>query len=407
VHYVVRHPWEWVMDDLAKDAAMNPVDEASNLPSAKQASAQEVSTSSPRRTRRARNNARNKANQGRTSLRMEVVDSETGQIMLAAHGTSGCFDGLGDKDELVRTFQRCRCEQVQLSPPAILIQWDVSKEECNNIVGTKLPSLNKNADPSSTVAVLKEPMGSRGRGIYFVRTADEIHQIIDENHQRASQEPDLLENLIAAKGRIPSWVLQAEVQPALLVRDRRKFHIRSYLVVVERPDDEVLDMFIYGRHEVRIAGVSVDEGEGQYRNPVAHITNGALSDSTDRVLLSDLPELMDRGVTEKLELFIAETFGKYLLSDISRRIPPPNAHGQPIREFAVAGMDLMVTEDLRIYLLEVNVNPAAPPQTMCNASYSSHLKGFFKDLVNLVTMGVGARGDFRDVFEILERHASE
>jgi len=144
-------------------------------------------------------------------------------------------------------------------------------------------------------------------------------------------------------------VLQAEVAPALLIRNRRKFHIRSYVVVVERPDDEVLDMLIYGRHEVRIAGVPVDDGEGSERSPAAHITNGALSSSSERVLLSQVPELVQR--KEKLELFIAETFGKFLLSDISRRIPTPNPNGQAIREFAVAGLDLMVTEDFRIYLL--------------------------------------------------------
>mmetsp|Transcript_7878 Transcript_7878/g.17480 ORF Transcript_7878/g.17480 Transcript_7878/m.17480 type:complete len:387 (-) Transcript_7878:269-1429(-) len=347
VHYVVLHPWQWVMESLVSDLKMNPIEEATNLPTAKQQASQEVSSASPRRTRRNRG-ARQKTSQGRTSLRMEIVDNSTGQIVLAAHGTSACFDGLGDKDELVRTFQRCRCEHVELSPPSILIQWDVTKEECNNLVGSSLPRLGT-AKNSSVVAVLKEPMGSRGRGIYFVRTADEIHAIIDENHQKASADPDLLENLIAAKGRIPSWVLQAEVAPALLIRNRRKFHIRSYVVVVERPDDEVLDMLIYGRHEVRIAGVPVDDGEGSERSPAAHITNGALSSSSERVLLSQVPELVQR--KEKLELFIAETFGKFLLSDISRRIPTPNPNGQAIREFAVAGLDLMVTEDFRIYLL--------------------------------------------------------
>jgi hypothetical protein len=211
VHYVVRHPWEWVMNDLAKDRNMEPVEDVSNLPLAKQQSTQETFSSSTeldksthRLSRRGTRSNRQKANQGRDSLRLEVVDNATGLVKLAAHGTSGCFDGLGDKDELVRTFQRCRCEQVQLSPPSILIQWDVTKEECQNLVGTSLPKL-KNAKSPSTVAVLKEPMGSQGLGIYFVRTAEEIHQIVDDSHQRASQNPELLEKLIAAKGRIPCW----------------------------------------------------------------------------------------------------------------------------------------------------------------------------------------------------------
>jgi hypothetical protein len=54
-------------------------------------------------------------------------------------------------------------------------------------------------------AVLKEPMGSQGQGIYFVASAEEIFAVIDEHHQRAKNEPDILDNLIAVKGRIPSW----------------------------------------------------------------------------------------------------------------------------------------------------------------------------------------------------------
>jgi len=58
-------------------------------------------------------------------------------------------------------------------------------------------------------------------------------------------------------------------------------------------------------------------------------------------------------------------------------------------------------------LQEVNVNPSAPPVTMCDAPFQEHLRGFFKDLVNLVTLGVSARGDFLDLFEILEKHSTE
>eukprot|EP00339_Tiarina_fusa_P028620 CAMPEP_0117020124 /NCGR_PEP_ID=MMETSP0472-20121206/15338_1 /TAXON_ID=693140 ORGANISM="Tiarina fusus, Strain LIS" /NCGR_SAMPLE_ID=MMETSP0472 /ASSEMBLY_ACC=CAM_ASM_000603 /LENGTH=126 /DNA_ID=CAMNT_0004725247 /DNA_START=16 /DNA_END=396 /DNA_ORIENTATION=+ len=125
-------------------------------------------------------------------------------------------------------MQRCRCENLELSPPSRLINWDVTKEECMNLVGESLPSLlgNKNKEK---VAVLKEPMGSSGTGVFFVSNAHEIHEIIEEHRKRAQNEPDFLDNLIAAKGRIPSWVLQAEIVPCLLIRGRRKFHIRTYV----------------------------------------------------------------------------------------------------------------------------------------------------------------------------------
>ena len=199
-------------------------------------------------------------------------------------------------------------------------------------------------------------------------------------------------------------VLQAEVNPCLLIRQGRKFHIRSYVVIVERPEnDEVLDLYIYHQHEVRIAGVPVNaEGEdGEQRNRLAHITNGALSAQTERSLMSIEPELQP--YQNSLDIFIAETFAKHLLADISRRVqqhPPPV---QAIREFAVAGLDLMATTDGRWYLLEVNVHPGAPTQPMAEANpvFAQHMKTFWKSLIDLVA-GKSVNG-FQDAFAVLER----
>jgi Tubulin-tyrosine ligase family len=214
-------------------------------------------------------------------------------------------------------------------------------------------------------------------------------------------------------------VLQAEVVPALLVKGGRKFHIRSYVVVIERPfDEEVLDMYIFGRHEVRIAGVAVDPKDTNNRNRMAHITNGALCETTERTLLHLVPELVERNLQEKLEIFIAKVFAKHLFPDIHRRVqlsasqaedaqlptssgssgtPPPRA-----REFALAGIDLMVTDDDRIYLLEVNNNPSAPPKRMSDEVFTEHLTGFLRELINLVA---GQRTpNFMDAFAILEQN---
>lgn len=209
-------------------------------------------------------------------------------------------------------------------------------------------------------------------------------------------------------------VLQAEVVPALLVKGGRKFHIRSYVVVIERPfDEEMLDMYIFNRHEVRIAGVAVDPSDPD-RNRLAHITNGALCETTERTLLHRVPELVERNLQEKLEIFIAKVFAKHLFPDIHRRVqlsareaqdaqPTSSASTTPrVREFALAGIDLMVTSDDRIYLLEVNNNPSAPPKRMSDDVFTEHLTGFLRDLINLVA---GQRTpNFMDAFAILEQN---
>lgn len=209
VHYVVRHPWQWVMENTA-NGHMTEVDTPSQLPSYLEAAKQLVEADSSEMAQTPSTPATRRRRQKRSkhlfpaTLKLEISDPNTGNVDYAVHGTSSALDGLEDKDELLRTMQRCRCDHLMLSPPSVLINWDVSHEECANVVGKDLPKLDENTD-SEIYAVLKEPMGSQGKGIYFVKTIDEIHEIINDHRKRAKAEPDFLDNLIAVKGRIPSW----------------------------------------------------------------------------------------------------------------------------------------------------------------------------------------------------------
>lgn len=401
------------------------VDAARDLPSGKLASVAKLATASHpnnSRTFRRRNQKNNTATTDTNcTLRVEIISNTNTQkdnsrpwILRAFHCTSQAFDGLDDKDELARTLKRCRCEDMDISPPSQLINWDVTKEECKNLVGDSLPSLLDETEiaPASTrIAVLKEPMGSRGTGVFFVRDADEIHTIIEEHRQRAVSEDGFLDNLIAQKGRIPSWVLQAEVKPCLLIRDRRKFHIRTYVVCVEanalldepldgEEEEDLMKTYIYNRHEIRIAEeslIATDEEESGQRNRGAHIT-----ETFDRNLLQDEPELVQRNLSAKIESFVARAF-EALRPDMERRIvmsaetlegENENSRGCMVlpHKFAIAGLDLMVTEDERIYLLEVNVNPAAPPSETVPTEFQSHLTGLFRDTMELVTSRRGIMG---------------
>jgi hypothetical protein len=196
------------------------------------------------------------------------------------------------------------------------------------------------------------------------------------------------------------------VAPSLLIKGRRKFHIRTYVAILEKlAHPDLMDIYVFNRHEIRIAGRPIPENDAE-RNPLSHITNGALSNTTERVLLHDVDELTSRGLQRKTESFVAEMFGKHLLPDMARRINLSASQdidplsGQ-IRKFAIAGLDIMVTEENKIYLLEVNANPAAPPESTVTDSFKEHLKGFFHSLVDLVVGGPAA--DFLDVKEILVR----
>lgn len=155
------------------------------------------------------------------------------------------------------------------------------------------------------------------------------------------------------------------------------------MVVLEAPQDQDLQVFIFNRHEVRIAGVPVKNEKT--RDTVSHITNGALSTTTERVLLDNVEELKDRQLQTKTEAFVAALFDKHLRPEMIRGVMKHRENtSNVIHKFSVAGLDLMVTADNRLYLLEVNNCPAAPKASTVDDSFRKHLCGFCHDLVDLV-----------------------
>ena len=69
---------------------------------------------------------------------------------------------------------------------------------------------------------------------------------------------------------------------------------------------------------------------------------GASSTTTERVLLSDVPEVADANLQEKVETFVATVFVKHLLPDISRRVGfslNQDESDSPVRRFVVAGLE--------------------------------------------------------------------
>eukprot|EP00544_Gedaniella_sp_CCMP2646_P012753 CAMPEP_0202489372 /NCGR_PEP_ID=MMETSP1361-20130828/7119_1 /ASSEMBLY_ACC=CAM_ASM_000849 /TAXON_ID=210615 /ORGANISM="Staurosira complex sp., Strain CCMP2646" /LENGTH=421 /DNA_ID=CAMNT_0049119103 /DNA_START=57 /DNA_END=1322 /DNA_ORIENTATION=- len=376
-YYTVRAPWDWVMQQVVQnDAFFKQVASEQELVSTKiQANTQVTATPNIQHRRTTM-----KKGPSPCILRLEECFVENDALQVALHGTSAALDGLEDKDELVRTMQRCRCEQLQMCPPSLLIKWDMSRDELTNYLPS-LPSMSKD----HTMAVLKEPMGSSGEGIYFCQTIQQVYQQMERHKNLALEDGDYLDNIMNTKGRMPAWVLQAEVYPPMLISDGCKFHIRSNIVVVEKLwTDALLQVYIHNRHEVRIAGQPVSNTEDETRNVLEHITNS----STRRELLSNIEELAP--MQSDLQMFLAKAFQAFM-PDIIRRVGYSASQQQQqqqssidIRKFVVAGTDIMVTESGRFYLLEVNVNPTAPAAESCSPEFQTHLVGWMKDLVYLV-----------------------
>ena len=390
IQYTVRSPWEWVLAKVASESDI-PMQYCQD----RQKMVSGLLQPTPNTIRRSA-----KKRIQPCTVRFDLIDSN-GKLLESHHGISSALDGLEDKDELVRTFQRCRADFLGFTPPSTLIRWDATLPECKNMV-REWPVLPGNE--GATMAVLKEPIGSQGEGIYFVNSVETLYEILHKHRNRAINEGQgFLDTIMEQKGRIPSWVLQAEIHPPLLIRQGRKFHLRSYVVVMECLDDNhLVNLYLYNRHEVRIAGMAVadcDDKDNNSRDRRAHITNGANGNSTARVLIDTVQELAPH--QQALEHFGA-TMLTHLLPDISRRVEYTAAeHAPEISKHILAGLDIMMTEDFQFHLLEVNVNPAAPPEANSPPDFTKHLVGFMTDLKNLV-LGHGAP-NFYLVDEVLAR----
>ena len=399
-HYFVRNPWQWVF--------RKAWDEYLQVPTNSQVLEQTCRRNLPcTKIILGAGNAKPPTNKRLgplrpCTLRVEVVQPirmhSTGcnrveySLLYMAQGTSFALDCVSDKDDLVRTLQTCNCDY--LAPPSLLIDWDVTEEFLKKEI--RLPGLQVDL---AQVAVLKTPLGSGGDGVYFVSSIEEIAVLVKENYNRAVKERGFLESIQLSLGRIPSWVLQAEVAPAMLIRGGRKFHLRSYVVIVETENTEnknipSTETYIYNRHEVRTAFAPIIHTD-EKRDRMAHITNGAQGNDTRRSLLQDEEDLIRTGLQEKLELFVANAFHV----DLSAAIVSSLLKGKQAtttnvtycdemfpktKVFTFAGVDIMVGADEKLYLLEVNVNPAAPPMHVLDDRFVDHLTGLGADLLELV-----------------------
>jgi hypothetical protein len=469
VYYQCRSPWKWVFEEAFAELFLNipretisntsACDKTSTPPAMKDQRCFPVSYAKGLPSYATKNASRMKNewkqfSGGGCTLRMEWIGRGRGckdvdELYCSHyyfHGTSSAMDGLADKDEFVRTMKRYRCEY--LSPPTILIDWDASESFCRSVRFPTLGEIESTTTTTTTtttmlneftttdhnndnhfVAVLKTPLGSRGEGVYFISHTEELLRYVRQNYIRAVEEGQgkFLQQIYDCKGRIPSWVLQAEIYPPMLLlheQKKKKFHIRSYIVVKERKrnndlmdnnnNTDTLDVYIYNRHEVRVASAPFHHDNtakieknnfisapadnhasfsycGPQRNRHAHITNGASSDETKRYLLHHVAELAP--ISHRLELFLAQAFGRDLLPNMltlmsfnNRDISKECTESSTVAKFAFSGVDIMLDDSGRFYILEVNVNPATPPKEVIDVIFQRHLVDLCKDLIHLVAV---------------------
>lgn len=70
----------------------------------------------------------------------------------------------------------------------------------------------------------------------------------------------------------------------------------------------------------------------------------------------------------------------------NRDISKECTESSTVAKFAFSGVDIMLDDSGRFYILEVNVNPAAPPKEVIDVIFQRHLVDLCKDLIHLVAV---------------------
>lgn len=202
-------------------------------------------------------------------------------------------------------------------------------------------------------------------------------------------------------GREPRWVIQQHVR-SKLVCGGRKFHLRAYLVF----DASRKTMLLYRTFEVRIAAQPYpgDPAAGDTDAPAAHITNGAGGTATERCLLEEVSEL--RGVATRLEAWLARLFdpasglGAPMLQRLSVARGQDLLPGAELLSYGLCALDIMIDSSpaARLWLLECNSCPGAPPREACSPSFMAHLNTFAASLLNLTIDGGAPSGVWERLF---------
>ena len=246
--------------------------------------------------------------------------------------------------------------------------------------------------------MLKWAQGFGGFDIHFVRSAAEAATIItnayEENEAMREAMPGMgswIEGMEESDAQ-PGWVLQSMVPSVLL--HGRKIHLRTYVIALRARgaaadrggvNGSTLEFYAYQRHEVRLAAAPMSD---DLTDKNAHLTNGVWErggTEDPRTTLDATPELDHLNLDPKVMAVLNKLFHSLPFSSSERGPTDSGARGGADRAFGMSGIDVMVTDEGGVYVLELNASPACAPPDTVSEEQIEHLVVFARSLLKLVS----------------------
>ncbi|KAL4221444.1 Tubulin tyrosine ligase-like [Mactra antiquata] len=204
-----------------------------------------------------------------------------------------------------------------------------------------------------------KPVGmNQGKGIFLIRTREEINQLLEEREQKKQQ--------AQKPGRpLMNRIVQRYIMNPLLL-DGRKFDVRAYMLVAST----VPFLILYHKGYVRLSCLKYNSDD---TNLGIHLTNQFVQkkDPNYKELKEDTAWSMDKFndyVNEQVrpdcpveieEDWVYNTFTKQMQKIMIHCFNSVKHKLQSrIGFFDLFGLDFMVDTEMKVHLIEVNTNPA-------------------------------------------------
>ncbi|RKP07267.1 tubulin-tyrosine ligase family-domain-containing protein [Thamnocephalis sphaerospora] len=230
--------------------------------------------------------------------------------------------------------------------------------------------------------ILKPSMTGRGVGIYLLESLEDMERVIGELFGDSDGEETDDEDGDDERGSawlLREWVIQRYVdKPLLLQGDRRKFHLRAYVLAVGR-----LRVYLYRDMLALFAGTEYDVAKLDAMD--AHLTNTCLQQKRDGFDESQAVrafwDLANHGLTTpELEHIFQQCCD--VLGDCFEAISSDPIGFQPLpNAFELFGFDFLVDEAHKVWLLEAN---AFPDFAQTGHQLRGIVAGLFNDTVRTV-----------------------
>lgn len=253
--------------------------------------------------------------------------------------------------------------------------------------------------PQRKVFICKPPASARGQGISIVSTLDELKTLMANTANAAST---------AKKKNKTQMVVQEYISNPCLLHNDAKFDLRVYVLVTSISP---LRLFIYEEGIVRFAANRYSKNIDDIKNQFIHLTNYSVnkncleyvpSSSTDsqdghKWTLKTLWRYLKMSGTGNVDQIweqITDLVVKTVISSESQILNLLKQHLKNKRScFELLGFDIMLDENFKLWLLEVNITPSLRADSVLDFSVKNNL---VKDILN--TIGYQMSPHFRKFF---------